>query len=435
MFSKSINRPVYLKPTIPSFSCYSCLKVRSQTCLLRSIKREPFQSYAMAPNGMKDDAKPAKRAIRKIKTATLVSSLTKGWQQWASEHSTKQAQEPSGWAPCTDGDVEVIPQKTVMKIKPLIVPEAGKEDPCASTTSDNQEAHIKTVSVTKSFSSKAQEKGMDIAALTDRYEKDPTSTKHNSYEAMVDKILQGSLSPTRRRKCSNIVSQLTKSWKHMEDGEEPVLCLESGQKIYDVVENRDLEIREKNDDEKPMEVERKEHVIENSEDAARIKRPASSLNKAAGELHNINKAYKRYSPVNNIKGKWEKWSDQHTLNQKLNPFSDEFDHEFAMSTRLQKGEEGYGRPKDGTKTAERAMRAEAHIHREMRDLCYIISTMAEPRKDGKTRVTFGELFDRYVRISDKVVGILLRARKHNMVDFPGEMLWQGRDDYVIITLL
>ncbi len=106
-----------------------------------------------------------------------------------------------------------------------------------------------------------------------------------------------------------------------------------------------------------------------------------------------------------------------------------------MSTRLQRGEEGYGRPKEGSKTAERAKRAEAHIHREIDDMCFIIRTMADPDPDGYTRVTFGDLFDRYVRISDKVVGILMRARKHGKVAFEGEMLWQGQDDGIIITLL
>lgn len=147
------------------------------------------------------------------------------------------------------------------------------------------------------------------------------------------------------------------------------------------------------------------------------------------------KTQRKYSPVNSLKDKWQEWADQHIITQKLNPFSEEFDHELAMSTRLHKGDEGYGRPKEGTKTAERAKRAEAHIHREIRDMCFIIESMAKPRPDGKIQVTFGELFERYVRISDKVVGILMRARKHGLVDFEGEMLWQGRDDNVIITLL
>ena len=38
-------------------------------------------------------------------------------------------------------------------------------------------------------------------------------------------------------------------------------------------------------------------------------------------------------------------------------------------------------------------------------------------------------------ISNKVVGILLRARKYGFVTFEGEMLFQGQDDNVVITLL
>lgn len=147
------------------------------------------------------------------------------------------------------------------------------------------------------------------------------------------------------------------------------------------------------------------------------------------------KAQQKYSQVGNLTERWQHWADEHRQSQKLNPFSEEFDYELAMSTCLHKGDEGYGRPKEGTKTAERAKRAEEHIYREIMDMCFIIRTMAHHRRNGKIQVTFGDLFDRYVRISDKVVGILLRARKHGLVDFEGEMLWQGRDDHVVITLL
>lgn len=41
----------------------------------------------------------------------------------------------------------------------------------------------------------------------------------------------------------------------------------------------------------------------------------------------------------------------------------------------------------------------------------------------------------YVHISDKVVGLLLRARKHKLVDFEGEILFQRRDDNVPIVML
>lgn len=161
----------------------------------------------------------------------------------------------------------------------------------------------------------------------------------------------------------------------------------------------------------------------------------SRYKKEAEDAHKINVLSKNYSAVGNLKSRWQDWASEHSQNQKLNPFSEYFDHDYSMSLRLQKGQDGYGRPKEGSKTAERAQRAQRHIHREMDHMCFVIRTMAEPDPDGKTRVTFGQLFDRYVRISDKVVGILMRARKHGKVAFEGEMLWQGRDDGVIITLL
>jgi hypothetical protein len=50
-------------------------------------------------------------------------------------------------------------------------------------------------------------------------------------------------------------------------------------------------------------------------------------------------------------------------------------------------------------------------------------------------MTFKELFELYKVISNKVVGLLIRARKYGLVDFEGEMLYQGRDNNVVITLL
>ena len=50
-------------------------------------------------------------------------------------------------------------------------------------------------------------------------------------------------------------------------------------------------------------------------------------------------------------------------------------------------------------------------------------------------IEFGRLFDIYVYISNKLVGILLRARKYRLVDFEGETLFQGRDNSVPVHLL
>uniref|UniRef100_A0A8C9VH11 Si:dkey-29b11.3 n=1 Tax=Scleropages formosus TaxID=113540 RepID=A0A8C9VH11_SCLFO len=72
---------------------------------------------------------------------------------------------------------------------------------------------------------------------------------------------------------------------------------------------------------------------------------------------------------------------------------------------------------------------------EVRELCGIIRDVGRSCEDGSVIVEFGRLFERYVTISNKVVGVLLRARRQGLVRFQGEMLWQGRDDQVVITLL
>uniref|UniRef100_A0A8C5SAQ9 Actin-binding Rho-activating protein n=1 Tax=Laticauda laticaudata TaxID=8630 RepID=A0A8C5SAQ9_LATLA len=79
--------------------------------------------------------------------------------------------------------------------------------------------------------------------------------------------------------------------------------------------------------------------------------------------------------------------------------------------------------------------AHAHIGKEMEELCLIIRNTGKKEQDGQVRITFKQLFDRYVTISNKLVGVLLRARKYGLVDFEGEMLWQGKDDSVVITLI
>ncbi|NWV19400.1 ABRA protein, partial [Origma solitaria] len=397
----------------------------------------------MAPEE-KPSTAPAKRAVHKIRMASQVFSLARGWQQWASEHHVKQEQEPSGWVPTAAQPVQEssfekqqIPsakrdhekedEKSLAK-ESLTIRDAEKK----SRESDEalKTFSIKSKEVTKTVVSKAYERGGDISLLSERYENNssPEMTKLKEESSAIDKILSGKLPSTIRRKCSNVVSELTKGWEQMEgedkDGAKEELLLKCRDDSLDAQDSGYGEAEDKlEQDESEQEV-----------TAVRIKRPVPSLSSRLSEEARSN-ARRKCSAVHSLKDRWQEWADQHITMQKLNPFSEEFDHELAMATRLHKGDEGYGHPKEGTKTAERAKRAEAHIHREIRDMCFIIESMAKPRPDGKIQVTFGELFDRYVRISDKVVGILMRARKHGLVDFEGEMLWQGRDDNVVITLL
>ncbi|KAL0962475.1 hypothetical protein UPYG_G00340530 [Umbra pygmaea] len=351
------------------------------------------------------------------------------------------------------------------------------------------ETSIKTKQVVKTVTSRIQEKSTGVAFLTERICKEAQQPGEE-----IDKILKKRVSPTLRRKCTK-VSELTRSWKEDKeiteaegefghgsncgmdrkesrytDTERKCLKAESGhdkpgQKDSTEIAQKDItktgqtnsKISRQIDSTKTGQTNSiKMRAIDSTRSSSeapkkdsdrgspkwkveswvRVKRPSVSMGiKELDDVKKINALSKTYSAVGDLKGRWQNWSSTHTVNQKLNPFSEEFDYEYSMSLRLRKGEEGYGRPKEGTKTAERARRAEQHIHGEIADMCYVIRTMNDPDVDGKTRVTFKELFDRYVRISDKVVGILLRARKHGKVAFEGEMLWQGQDDGVIITLL
>ncbi|XP_054462548.1 actin binding Rho activating protein b [Anoplopoma fimbria] len=409
------------------------------------------------------------RNIKKLRTVSMVCSLAGSWQQWVTENEHKQASEPSGWAPTWLGGPAEEQTKTPVPKKPppaQIQPteasqkhvvssgETGKtvaprkETKDASKTEEAKTSveppsHIKVKEVVKTVTSGAQERSAGIGLLTESLKKESLPSGEE-----IDRLLKKKSSPTLRRKCSNMVSSLTKSWRQVEKeqklGKEGEGAGEGHTCSGDVDRSGNPEAKEERldieDDERHLTSSLKEAEQNNSEgdeeSALRIKRPlVPTYRKEAGDAIKINALSKKYSAVGNLKSRWQSWASEHTVNQKLNPFSEYFDHDYSMSLRLQKGEEGYGRPKEGTKTAERAKRAEQHIHREIADMCYVIRIMADPGLDGKTRVTFGQLFDRYVRISDKVVGILMRARKHGKVAFEGEMLWQGQDDGVIITLL
>lgn len=182
----------------------------------------------MAPGEKEREEGPAKSARRKIHTATLVISLARGWQQWANENSTRQAQEPTGWLP---GGTEDPPED----LKPVIHPtphqkaQSAPDSPSQkpekhgdgqSSEDATEVSHIKRKEVTKTIVSKAYERGGDVSHLSHRYENDGGTPEPGQPENDIDRLLHGHGSPTRRRKCGNLVSELTKGWKEMEQ-EEP----------------------------------------------------------------------------------------------------------------------------------------------------------------------------------------------------------------------
>ncbi|XP_075154762.1 uncharacterized protein LOC142228265 isoform X2 [Haematobia irritans] len=126
--------------------------------------------------------------------------------------------------------------------------------------------------------------------------------------------------------------------------------------------------------------------------------------------------------------------NQHKQSQLLNPFA-QTDGRVSPKPTFSKDE--YGKPLAGSLTEMRGQKANIHVLKEMLELCQIIDSEGYNVKDepGMRVIPFGELFNIYNYISDKVVGILLRARKHKLVEFEGEMLFQRRDDDVPIFLL
>ena len=59
----------------------------------------------------------------------------------------------------------------------------------------------------------------------------------------------------------------------------------------------------------------------------------------------------------------------------------------------------------------------------------------DAEEGGVCTVQFGPLFYKYADISDTLVGILLRAKKRNLIFYKGDMLFQNRHDHVKITIL
>ncbi|XP_001947253.1 uncharacterized protein LOC100164229 [Acyrthosiphon pisum] len=147
-----------------------------------------------------------------------------------------------------------------------------------------------------------------------------------------------------------------------------------------------------------------------------------------------------------IVSKFNQQADSHSKSQSLNPFSEQFEQSRSPSPRFSREE--YGKPIAGSKTDLRGRKAKTHICREILELCTVIHDVGtyntkkrdpddedEPIDDGTIIVSFGELFQIYTKISDKVVGLLIAAKRRGFVYFDREILFQRRDDDVLIALL
>ncbi|XP_044266582.1 actin-binding Rho-activating protein-like isoform X1 [Tribolium madens] len=154
----------------------------------------------------------------------------------------------------------------------------------------------------------------------------------------------------------------------------------------------------------------------------------------------IERISKLDSPLSSKVALFNAVANKHIQSQAVNPFSN--DCKAGGLPRPKISKEEYGRPARGSLSEARGFKATAQVCREILELCEIIHEQGEPLftpeekpDDPRIVISFGELFSLYTVISNNLVGILLRARKHKLVDFEGEVLFQRRDDHVPIILL
>lgn len=172
----------------------TCFRKFIQKVLSRKLNSRMAADSNMAPEE-KPSTTPVKRAVHKIRTASLVFSLARGWQQWASDRNLKQAQEPPGWVPSA-GDVSAQPVQERHFEKwpaPSTKRDQRKDDekPSANasvTTGDAEnksresdealnKVNIKSKEVLKTVVSKAYERASDVSLLSGRYENNDSSSE------------------------------------------------------------------------------------------------------------------------------------------------------------------------------------------------------------------------------------------------------------------
>ncbi|KAF7638773.1 Costars domain-containing protein [Meloidogyne graminicola] len=147
----------------------------------------------------------------------------------------------------------------------------------------------------------------------------------------------------------------------------------------------------------------------------------------------VDLAPRHFSSAQNVQRAVQKMREreQKAINERKNDVYSKY----FIPKKYSKNSLEYGKPPPGSLTEMRAKKAAKHIFNEMLQLCQIIEEYGHLNENKLIIINFGHLFNIYEYISDKVVGILIRARKHGMVDFEGEILYQRRDEEKIIKLL
>ncbi|KAH9253940.1 hypothetical protein BASA81_008064 [Batrachochytrium salamandrivorans] len=179
-------------------------------------------------------------------------------------------------------------------------------------------------------------------------------------------------------------------------------------------------------------------TTEPSEEAGGVPRDGGKILKSffpelreKSEEHKIKRSV-IFTSMAQRKSLWENTAKAYKDKQAMNVFSGQFDK--TKDERIDPAT--YGKPVEGSKTEDRAKEASAWVDKEIAKLVEVIKQIGTvDAQEGGITVEFGLLFDTYVDISDTLVGILMRAKKRQVLKYPGQMLYQGASGKVKITLL
>lgn len=191
-----------------------------------------------------------------------------------------------------------------------------------------------------------------------------------------------------------------------------------------IVDNEEEKLVEKDEgkrDEIVQEIEQEEIIKLKPKKFFRHKVDATNPTESKRKKSNLRNSLRGMKKLANF---WDDLNKKNMAKQEINPFSQRFkgSKQFADKSVLD------------SKSDERAKKAQEWTNKEIDRVVQVIKDYGSVDEETKqTRITFGELFLIYEKISDTLVFMLIKARKRKRVFFDaGEMLLQGRDDHVFI---
>lgn len=220
----------------------------------------------------------ANKNIKKLRTISMVCSLTSSWQQWVTENKEKQDTEPSGWAPSWLGGPEEEPKKIWVPKKSSLTQRStntspnqvvsSEEAPNVSFQHADKTENMETKQAVKTVTTGSQVKSGGIGLLSEVITKELLSSGDD-----IDGLLRRKCSSTHQRTCSNMVPSLANSCTQVDN--EPKVGKDRGPEEEHTVSSKDNSDPEEGKKRPNMvaEIPLKEAEQKDSESAVKIKRP------------------------------------------------------------------------------------------------------------------------------------------------------------------